>query len=1086
MKQTNLLKSFFLLCALIVGSSSVWATEVTYSITAKNTLSTSGTAPTGSSATLVETYDTSKQMTSGNSQTFTLSKYSGYQITGLTLSMHSNSSKGAGTLSYSTDGGETWTYLVGSDGSGVTFSNSAWYGSWSTSYVDVTKSPLNIICGTSNIVIKIEATANSLYCQSYTITYETYDANKVVTPTISISTTTPFVSSKAVTIESETEGASIYYTTDGSTTPTTSSTLYDPSNKPVINATTTIKAIAVKEGMTDSDVATQTITKETVLNGISALNSATTSTTATPHYVKLTDAQITYVESSGDYGFLNDANAGIYLYVSDLVLNTKYNGIYRITSKTHHSWKEVTAFEEIDGEGSSEVAEPVDPIEMTASDLETNFSSNVNRQIRIKNHTTTAKNKLTENISLNTTYYGKDIAAGTYTFVGYPDVYDSSNRFRVVAVYPKPAAPTFSPAEGIFYDNFTLTLSCATDDVTIYYTTNGDDPTTTSLQYDAENKPTISAGANVTVKALAVKAGMESDIATATYTYYTVKQPAFETTSGTAVYYNDNVEVTCETDGADIYYTLTTDGSDPADPTDESTEYPDGGITIAANSVKIKVIAKKGSDYSPVASATYTLKNPDAPVFSVEEGAVARNTVVNISSREGTTIYYTVDGSDPDGADDSGVNSINITVTDDMTIRAICIDGAANISSETSGDYTIAQVAKPAFSAAAGMVSKGTQLTVTTATEGATIYYTLDGSTPTSSSNVYSGYIQINGTHTVKAIAIKENYIDSEVMSAAYTVAGDNEEFEFKNLGYSNAEDVTTVKGTNVTLTFAKNDGEYDPKYYTTGNGVRMYAKNMLTVSGTKNIAFVEFTFSGESYNNLSLVSGEPGELNVTSTTVKTWNGSAISIKFTASATNRIQKIKVFYELSDDNATVGDSRLAGFCSEHKVDFSTTGLKAYKAKVDEGNVVLTEITDGIVPANTGVILNGDADDYVIPFTDASATTDFADNQMVGVTQRTQVLWNPSEGVYNYILQSGNFKKASDGYLKPNRAYLSTSYNVGGAGAKPLTIIFAEEETDGIRSVGNTTEDVVRYNLSGQKVGSDYKGIVIVNGKKYLRK
>lgn len=1076
MKQTNFLKSLFLLFALIVGSSSVWATEVTYSITAKNTLSTSGTAPTGSSATLVETYGTSMQMTSGNSQTFTLSKYSGYQITGLTLSMHSNSSKGAGTLSYSTDGGETWTYLVGSDGSGVAFSNSAWYGSWSTSYVDVTKSPLNIICGTSNIVIKIEATANSLYCQSYTITYETYDANKVVTPTISISTTTPFVSSKAVTIESETEGASIYYTTDGSTTPTTSSTLYDPSNKPVINATTTIKAIAVKEGMTDSDVATRTITKETVLNGISALNSATTSNTATPHYVKLTDAQITYVESSGDYGFLNDTNAGIYLYVSDLVLNTKYNGIYRITSKTHHSWKEVTAFEEIDGEGSSEVAEPVDPIEMTASDLETNFSSNVNRQIRIKNHTTTAKNKLTENISLNTTYYGKDILAGTYTFVGYPDVYDSSNRFRVVAVYPKPAVPTFSPAEGIFYDNFTLTLSCATDDVTIYYTTNGDDPTTTSLQFDAENKPTISAGANVTVKALAVKAGMESDIATATYTYYTVKQPAFETTSGTAVYYNDNVEVTCETDGADIYYTLTTDGSDPADPTDESTEYPDGGITIAANSVKIKVIAKKGSDYSPVASATYILNNPDAPVFSVEEGAVARNTVVNISSREGTTIYYTVDGSDPNGADDSGVNSVNITVTDDMTIRAICIDGAANISSETSGDYTIAQVAKPAFSAAAGMVSKGTQLTVTTATEGATIYYTLDGSTPTSSSNVYSGYIQINGAHTVKAIAIKENYIDSEVMSAAYTVAGSGESIVFEDIYGEKDTDLSTVDGTYATLTFTK--GTNDPKYYKSDHTARLYNGGSLTISSTKNIIRIEYGIS----SGYSKDSGTSGTI-----TSGVWTGKTKSVKINASATCKFSTISIFYELTDEDATVGDSKLAGFCSEYKVDFSGTGLKVYKAKVDEGNVKLTEITDGIVPANTGVILSGDADDYEIPFTDASATADFSDNEMIGVTQRTQVVWKPEANVYNYILQQGQFNMATDGYLKPNRAYLSTSYDVTPSGAKALSVVFAEDETDGIRSIENSRiENSDYYNLAGQKVGADYKGIVIVNGKKYMRK
>jgi hypothetical protein len=185
--------------------------------------------------------------------------------------------------------------------------------------------------------------------------------------------------------------------------------------------------------------------------------------------------------------------------------------------------------------------------------------------------------------------------------------------------------------------------------------------------------------------------------------------------------------------------------------------------------------------------------------------------------------------------------------------------------------------------------------------------------------------------------------------------------------------------------------------------------------------------------------------------------------------------------------TIGASEFASFCYDRPLDFTDTDVTAYTAKVDaKGTVTLTKVADGIVPANKGVVLRGANGDYEIPMAATEGTFDFADNQMVGVTQRTQVLWNPSAGVYNYILQSGNFNKATDGYLKPNRAYLSTSYNVEGAGAKPLTIIFADDETDGIRSVGNTTEDGVRYNLSGQKVGRDYKGIVIINGKKVIRK
>lgn len=205
MKQLNLLKTLFLLCALMVGSSSAWAEEVTYTISAKNTLTTTGTAPAGSSATIAETYGTSKQMTNGNSQTLTLKKYEGYKITKLVLSMHSNKSAGSGKLAYSTDGGSEYVYLVGSESSGVQFNNAAWYGGWTQEYVNVTKSDLDIICGAADVIIKIAATANSLFCESYTITYEAYDMPK--------HTVTFYENGKKLSDAEVAEGASVVFPT---------------------------------------------------------------------------------------------------------------------------------------------------------------------------------------------------------------------------------------------------------------------------------------------------------------------------------------------------------------------------------------------------------------------------------------------------------------------------------------------------------------------------------------------------------------------------------------------------------------------------------------------------------------------------------------------------------------------------------------------------------------------------------------------------------------------------------------------------------------------------------------------------------
>lgn len=58
--------------------------------------------------------------------------------------------------------------------------------------------------------------------------------------------------------------------------------------------------------------------------------------------------------------------------------------------------------------------------------------------------------------------------------------------------------------------------------------------------------------------------------------------------------------------------------------------------------------------------------------------------------------------------------------------------------------------------------------TITCETEGVTIYYTLNGDTPTADSNEYQSAISLNGTCTIKAIAIKSGMTNSQVVSENY------------------------------------------------------------------------------------------------------------------------------------------------------------------------------------------------------------------------------------------------------------------------------------------------------------------------------
>lgn len=79
-------------------------------------------------------------------------------------------------------------------------------------------------------------------------------------------------------------------------------------------------------------------------------------------------------------------------------------------------------------------------------------------------------------------------------------------------------------------------------------------------------------------------------------------------------------------------------------------------------------------------------------------------------------------------------------------------------------------MAQPTFSPVANTYATAQTVTISDATPGVAIYYTTDGTTPTTSSTLYTGPITMTATETVKAIAVFPGYDNSPIGSAVYTI----------------------------------------------------------------------------------------------------------------------------------------------------------------------------------------------------------------------------------------------------------------------------------------------------------------------------
>ena len=237
-----------LFAMLLAWTTNLWADVATYKVTSTSKVTSSGEIPEGASATYSSTYGTAYQLTKGNSMTLTLKGYEGYVITGITLSMKSNASAGAGTFSAKA-GTTTLAEISTATKFNAWFDNNAYTTSYKDIHVTMANAAYTIQTG-EDVVIVIAATTNSLYCSSFTITYAKPAA--VPTPIFyaydnvdDVENNGFYTSDLMVEIECDDYDAVIRYTTDG-TEPTAESDEYEGNGLFFANEFVTLRAKAFK------------------------------------------------------------------------------------------------------------------------------------------------------------------------------------------------------------------------------------------------------------------------------------------------------------------------------------------------------------------------------------------------------------------------------------------------------------------------------------------------------------------------------------------------------------------------------------------------------------------------------------------------------------------------------------------------------------------------------------------------------------------------------------------------------------------------------------------------------------------------
>lgn len=341
------------------------------------------------------------------------------------------------------------------------------------------------------------------------------------------------------------------------------------------------------------------------------------------------------------------------------------------------------------------------------------------------------------------------------------------------------------PVGGVLAEEPLIQVTGLLTGAAAHYTLDGSQPTDASPLLPATGLP-LDRSATVTV--VATKAGWEPAAPATAAFELVVRPPVLDRAAGV---YNDVVTVTptCPTTSAVIL--LTRDGSDPA--TASTAETATGAITVERSQTLTLRARRAGWTDSPAVTAAYVL-TVAAPVASVPAGTYTTDQSITLTSLSpGVVIRYTLDGSAPTAS--SPVATGAVVIDRSATLTAVAERDGWTPSASLVAAYVM-QVAEPAWQTAPAPATASAIVQAVTATPGARLVYTLDGSVPTA--DALELPVTLTRTSPVTVMAIREGWTSSAPLSAVWTVV--------PTVGFTQSAITATVAGGAVTVPIRLSD----------------------------------------------------------------------------------------------------------------------------------------------------------------------------------------------------------------------------------------------------------------------------------------